>query len=428
MQTTFFTKRVITQLIFVFWLINSIFLIATLYLQKQRNKEDEKVESTLYAKLPSDKEKPKLKEKEPKTIKILKGIRLKTSQKLKTGLGTKSVVFDRQRKYLYAMNLEGMSIKVFDRNEKSLVKTLKFKPTRAKGYDYQKNKWFDSYAEKPVEACLTHEGRYLWISLHNAGGVVLWDLKKQKQLNGKEKISAKITDYLADSSYQVQLPFIATGKTPKFIASTTDNKYVFVSNWHDHTVSVIDTQNENPILWKVVKQLKASGVPRGLAVSHNNEKLYVAHMGKGFISVFDIKTLELDIKKYVGATPRHLLVDNQFLYVSLSSPEKILKLNQDSLTLINSVKTLDDPRTISFSNDSSLIVATCYADDKIQIFGKDSLNLLGSWESKGKPVGVDVFQQDSIVETWVCNYTNGNIKVFTFNAEFEEKLQTAYIK
>ena len=47
---------------------------------------------------------------------------------------------------------------------------------------------------------------------------------------------------------------------------------------------------------------------------------------------------------------------------------------------------------------------------------------MGSWDSPGKPVGIDVYQKDSILEAWVCNYTGASIKVFTFKITFQEEI------
>lgn len=35
----------------------------------------------------------------------------------------------------------------------------------------------------------------------------------------------------------------------------------------------------------------------------------------------------------------------------------------------------------------------------------------------GKPVGIDLYEDDSKIEAWVCNYVGGNLKVFTFEKQ-----------
>ena len=40
------------------------------------------------------------------------------------------------------------------------------------GWDYEGDTAIVSYEEKPVEACFSNNDKILWVSLHNAGGVV----------------------------------------------------------------------------------------------------------------------------------------------------------------------------------------------------------------------------------------------------------------
>ncbi len=91
-------------------------------------------------------------------------------------MGIKSVVMNHTHTKVYAMNLEDRSVFEFKRNNRHLLRKIVFIPHKGRGYNYARKKWFNSYQEKPVEACFSHNGRYLWVSLHNAGGVVIWDL------------------------------------------------------------------------------------------------------------------------------------------------------------------------------------------------------------------------------------------------------------
>ena len=70
------------------------------------------------------------------------------------------------------MNLEGMSVYEFDRETRKVIREFKFKATPGMGWDYEKDKPINSYQEKPVEACFSHNDKFLWISLHNAEGIV----------------------------------------------------------------------------------------------------------------------------------------------------------------------------------------------------------------------------------------------------------------
>ena len=91
---------------------------------------------------------------------------------LRAAPGTKSVLFNSSGSKLYAMNLEGMSVYEFNQATRKIQREFKFKPTKGTGWDYEKDKPISSYEEKPVEACFTHDDKVLWVSLHNAEGIV----------------------------------------------------------------------------------------------------------------------------------------------------------------------------------------------------------------------------------------------------------------
>ena len=89
--------------------------------------------------------------------------------------GTKSVIFNSKGTKLFAMNLEGMSVYEFDQESRKLTKEYKFTPTKGMGWDYNRSRPINSYQEKPVEACFSHDDEILWVSLHNAEGIVpIW--------------------------------------------------------------------------------------------------------------------------------------------------------------------------------------------------------------------------------------------------------------
>lgn len=168
------------------------------------------------------------------------GIKLLHEENIKSSYGTKSIFISPDNEKVYTVNLEGMSIIEYDRQSRKKLREIEFIPTPGTGYDYQKRISIPSYQEKPVEACFIHNGKYLCISLHNAGGIVIWNL-----YNGKDSITnssykeAYLIDFIKRTKTKIKLPFINTGKTPKVIAETPDDRYLFVSNWHSNNVSQI---------------------------------------------------------------------------------------------------------------------------------------------------------------------------------------------
>ncbi len=333
--------------------------------------------------------------------------------------GVKSVLISPDGSRVYSMNLEGMSVYEFDRKSRKLMRKLSFIPTKGTGFDYDRKVPIDSFEEKPVEAALTHGGRYLWISLHNAGGIVVWDIMGGETCcPGKPCRAVKVHDYPADGEMshlrEIRLLFIKTGKTPKVIAPSPDGRYVFVSNWHSNSVSIIKTFSDNPGEWEKVKDINTGTIPRGLAVSPDSKTLFIALTGGSGISVVDIAGMKKTGEITAGINPRHVITDGKNLYVTLNSESRLVKIDITSRTIVSQTPTGESPRTAVLSKDGSLIFLVCYFSNTMQAFSTSDLRLLGEWESSKHPVGVDIYEDGGITELWTCNYLNGMLKVFDF--------------
>jgi YVTN family beta-propeller protein len=352
------------------------------------------------------------------TPKIYSNLSFVKAENLTAAAGTKSVIFNTTGTTLYAMNLEGMSIYEFDEKTRKNTRIIKFKPTKATGWDYALHKSIPSFEEKPVEACFSNNDDILWVSLHNAHGVVPIHLKQLKQKVSADFLRKKIyiKDKINETIDSAFVPFIKTGKTPKVIAKTADSKYVLVSNWHSNNVSVIATNDSIPY-GKVIATIPVSAIPRGIVVDDVNQKSYIAIMGGKTISVVNNNTWKIEKELKVASTPRHIVMDNQQrIFVSYNSLGKIACINPSTGETLFSAKTNAQPRTIMLSKNQQFLFVTCYSGNTVDVFkiNNNSFTQLYSLECKGKPVGVDIYEDDAKLEAWVCNYVGGNIKVFTF--------------
>ena len=343
------------------------------------------------------------------------------SEKLPAAPGTKSVIFNSSGSRLYAMNLEGMSVYEFDQATKKIIREFRFKPTRGMGWDYNKSIPIQSYQEKPVEACLTHGDRLLWISLHNAEGVVpIWldDLSHNRRASPGQLFKPVTVIYPgSERKDSFQVPLIITGKTPKVIARTNDDRNLLVSNWHSRTISILD-MNENLYPFGMVKQtVPVSAIPRGIAVDSKNKRSYVAIMGGASIAVINNDTWQTDTILNVSSNPRHLVMDSLgHLFVSYNSLGTIACLEAGTGKTLFTASTHSQPRTIVLSKNQRFLFVTCYTADMVDVYkiNTDSFTKVASLPCKGHPVGVDIFEDDNKLEAWVCSYSTGSITVFNF--------------
>lgn len=358
----------------------------------------------------------------------LAGLEMTGMETLGVGSGVKSILIHPDGKRAYSINLEGMSVYEIDRESRGIIRKLSFVPHKGKGYNYKTKEVIDSYAEKPVEAHFTHNGRYLWVSLHNAEGVVVWDLQggssAVKSGEFKEAVVRTYKGKQLEQKQSVKLFFMETGKTPKIISSSPDGHYLFVSNWHSNTVSVIDIASTEPLGWKKVKDIRVR-IPRGLAVTPDSSLLYIAEMGAEHIIEIDLKTLKKTRRMHVGLNPRHIILSGNKLYISLNLDSKLAVLNLSDGT-VEKTDTCVRPRTIIMPKDTGIIFSVCYRGEQLQAFQADDLSLMGSWPSQSHPVGLDVYGPDNgKIEAWVANYSSGTLKIFNFKyTEQEEDLQS----
>ncbi|MBC7947072.1 MAG: YncE family protein [Chitinophagaceae bacterium] len=350
---------------------------------------------------------------------------------LRAAPGTKSVLFNAAGNRLYAMNLEGMSVYEFDQPSRKVLREFKFSPTKGTGWDYATDKPIPSYEEKPVEACFSHDDKFLWVSLHNADGIVpiridslqanvppgeFATYRKKNQSLKKMRVIYPGTKNV-DSFY---VPLIKTGKTPKIISRTENSGHLLVSNWHSYNVSVLETDISTFPYAKVVSIVPVPSIPRGIVVDDKTNRSYVAIMGGASITVINNTVWMKEGELQVASNPRHIVMDTSgHIFVSYNKLAKIACLDAESGKTLFTASTHAQPRTIILSKNKRFIFVTCYNSDFVEVFKiKDkSFEKVISLPCKGHPVGVDVFEDDEKLEAWVCSYSNGSISVFTFKKQ-----------
>ncbi len=340
------------------------------------------------------------------------------TEKLKASEGTKSVVFSKNMEFLYAMNLEGMSVMECSQKTRQVKRIFKFKATPGTGWDYDSNKPISSYEEKPVEAFLSHHDSILWVSLHNAEGIVpihLYDYQHKPMAKSDKCVYVQDAD--GRNMDTIYVPIIKTGKTPKVIACTSDDRFLLVSNWHSYNVSVLEMNGGKYPYAQLKTNIAVPSIPRGMVIDEKTNKTYVAIMGGSTISVIDNKTWTLSGEIKVASNPRHILQDKTSkLFVSFNSLAKVGCVNPINGETMFTATTAAQPRTMALSKDNAYLFVTCYQGNELQVFKiyDDHFELTNKISCTGKPVGVDIYENNDYIEAWVCSYDSGIISVNRF--------------
>jgi len=349
------------------------------------------------------------------------GLQLLQTQTLHSSVGIKSIFFNSDGTKLYALNLEGMHIDEFSQTTKKILRRISFKPTKSPGLDYESNRIIPSFAEKPVEACFSHSGKILWVSLHNAGGItpVILDstILKKTLLRSALYKTAYISDLERGIKTRVEFPVIQTGKIPKVIAKTANDKYLVVSNWGSKTISILMINDSIPPYGTKIATIPTSATPRGIAVDDKNNNTYVGLMGGNTIIRINNKTWKVDKNIIVPQNPRHLIMDTLgHLFVSFNAVSQVACIETKTDKILFKAQTHSQPRTIALSGNQKFLFITCYTGNKLDIFkiNNRSFQKIYALNCPGKPVGIAIHENEKKLEAWVCNYTAGYIKVFTF--------------
>jgi DNA-binding beta-propeller fold protein YncE len=311
-----------------------------------------------------------------------------------------------------------MSVYEFDRKSQKVSRIFQFKATPGKGWDYDNGKEINSFQEKPVEAFLSHHDSILWVSLHNAGGIVPIRLfESQNKPKGKTDKVIYIKNAEGKTQDTLYVPLIITGKTPKVIACTSDDQYLMVSNWHSYNVSILAINNRTYPFGTVIKNTAVSSIPRGIVIDETAKKSYVAIMGGSSLAVLDNKTWEKTSDIKVASNPRHILQDKQGrLLVSFNSLGQIGCVDPKNGSLLFKASTEAQPRTMTLSKSGEYLFVTCYSGNRLMVYKvlDDRFQLMHSLDCPGKPVGVDVYEDQESLEAWVCSYSSGTLSVFRF--------------
>ena len=354
------------------------------------------------------------------------GLVFKGREAIPSSKWTKSVLFNPAGTSLYTFNLEEMSIYEFESSTRKLTRKFRFEANAAPGWDYDLNKPIPSFEEKPVEGCFSHDGKILWVSLHNAGGIVSIPMDSNGGIDIADKMYRShsyptkcIYIYNTDDESEdtVVIPLIKTGKTPKIITVSADSRYLLVSNWHSSTVSVLQIQDSLPPYGNKIKDIRTGTYPRGIAITKSPSNSYVANMSSNIITVINNKTWS--IKKQIPTikNPRHVISDGGGrLFVSYNISSKIACIDAKSGRTLYSSTTSASPRTIALSRNKKFLFVACYEGNTIDVFriGRTGFNRIYSISCKDKPVGIDLREDSEELEAWVCTYNGGSLQVLSF--------------
>jgi len=292
------------------------------------------------------------------------------------------------------------SVTIYDSNTQELIKRI---PDSVKLSDFGYPKYSGTYKGSPVEGAFSPDGQYLYVTNYAMYGK---GFNKEgtdicSPANGFDSsfvYRINLSDYKIDGVY-------AVGSVPKVIEVTPDNKYILVTTWCSYTLDVISVANQ-----KKVKSIKIGRYPRGIAVSADSSKAYVAEMGGS--NIHEINLTDFTKKLIpIGVNPRAVVLspDNSKMYVTLNMAGKVAAWDLVNHKSLGSVKTGKAARSLAISSDGTALFVVNFLSGTLSKVRASDLKILQTVKVCASPIGITYDEPTS--RTWVACY-GGSIKVF----------------
>ncbi len=342
----------------------------------------------------------------------------------------KSAKFSLDGKKLYIQSLERKETPVYSTETFEKLNVIKHKFTEKDSslfqnqitvfdYDYKyRTSKFNIFKGSPVECCLSHNGKYLWVTYY----------KRNYDKNAVNPSAVAIIDTQTDSIVRV----MPTGPLPKMIACSPDNKWIAITHWGDNTIGLININSDNVNNFQYTKhivvdyQLKLNFSPeekidrdsacglclRGTVFTPDSKYLLVGRMGGGGISVYDMIN-----QQFLGTVfgmlnnIRHLVIQNNELYISSNGGGTVQKTNlqnflQSVLTSKKKIISYSDwksakvgygVRTIEVTKSGKYIFACVNGENKISIIRSSDMKVIAEIGADSFPVGMALSPDESLL-------------------------------
>jgi YVTN family beta-propeller protein len=295
------------------------------------------------------------------------------------------------------------SVTVYNAKTFELLQTI---PDSVSLKDFGFSKNSGNYKGAPVEGSFSSDGKYLYVSNYAMYGKG-FNKEGTDKCSPADKYDNSFVYRINRSNYQIDSVY-PVGSVPKVVEITPDNKYVLVANWCSYTVSVISVEQN-----KVIKTVKIGRYPRGIAISNDSSKAYVAEMGGNRIHVINLQDFSTSFIP-IGSNPRAIVLspDNSTLYVTMNLSGRVASWDLINNKPGKSVRTGEAARSLAISANGSALFVVNYKSDTMSRVRTSDMKVTQNIKVCNEPIGITYDVPTG--NTWVACY-KGQIKIFSNN-------------
>ena len=295
------------------------------------------------------------------------------------------------------------SVTVYNAKTFELVHTIA-DSVSLKDFGFSKNS--GKYKGSPVEGTFSPDGKYLYVSNYAMYGKG-YNKEGTDTCSPSDGYDKSFVYRINRSDYQIDAVY-PVGSVPKVVEITPDNKYLLVANWCSYTVSIISIEQN-----KVVKTVKIGRYPRGIAISNDSTKAYVAEMGGNRIHVINLQDFSTSHIP-IGSNPRAIVLspDNSKMYVTMNLSGRVASWDLLTNKPGKSVRTGEAARSLAISADGSALYVVNYKSDTMSRVSTSDMKVTQNIKVCNEPIGITYDVPTG--NTWVACY-KGQIKIYSNN-------------
>ncbi len=135
---------------------------------------------------------------------------------------------------------------------------------------------------------------------------------------------------------------IAVGLRPRDVVFTTDGLRAFVSAELAHSITVIDVLSHEVV---ATIELDATAKPVGMAITSDNQRLYVANGRGKTVSAINLNTFKVVGSVEVGPRAWGIVIteDERFLYIANGPSDDVTVVKTESMEVVTKIKVGESP-------------------------------------------------------------------------------------
>ena len=295
------------------------------------------------------------------------------------------------------------SITIYDAKTFELLKTI---PDSVFLEKYGFSNSTSIFKGSPVEGTYSPDGNFLYVSNYAMYGPG-YNKEGHDTCSPTSGYDKSFVYRINRGSYEIDAIY-PVGSVPKVVEASPDNKYVLVANWCSYTVSVISVEAQ-----KVVKTLKIGRYPRGIAISNDSKRAYVAEMGGNRVHVINLEDFTVSYIP-IGSNPRAIVLspDNTKMYVTMNLSGKVASWDLVTNKAGKSVKTGEAARSLAISSDGSTMFVVNFKSNTVSKVRTVDMKVLETIKACNEPIGVTY--DGPTGNTWIACY-KGQIKIYSNN-------------